>query len=221
MFRRVVTIAAIAFVCAAPSAMAQRAQVTVFGGYTLSDGVTGDAFKAGDGNTYNGIDLKDSMNWGFGVGFYASDNIEIGFRFGQQLSKLTLTGTATHELGDMKVNTYHPYIAFNAGARDAKTRPYFMVGFGATNYPAINYTKVNGQTGTTGGNTQFSTTLGAGVNIFPSPNAGLHLGLQWTPTYIKSDAAGWWCDPYWGCYLATNAQYSNQFAFNGGVTFRF
>jgi len=45
--------------------------------------------------------------------------------------------------------------------------------------------------------------------------------VRWTPTYIKSDAAGWWCDPYWGCYLVGNAQYSNQFDINGGVTFRF
>jgi hypothetical protein len=45
--------------------------------------------------------------------------------------------------------------------------------------------------------------------------------MRWTPTYIKTDAAGWWCDPFWGCYLVGNAQYSNQFTFEGGVTFRF
>ncbi|MET0213234.1 MAG: hypothetical protein ABW292_09540 [Vicinamibacterales bacterium] len=39
--------------------------------------------------------------------------------------------------------------------------------------------------------------------------------------YIKSDAAGWWCDPYWGCYLVGDPQYSNQFGFTGGVTIRF
>jgi hypothetical protein len=32
---------------------------------------------------------------------------------------------------------------------------------------------------------------------------------------------GWWCDPYWGCYLVGNSQYSNQFQFTGGVTVRF
>ena len=62
---------------------------------------------------------------------------------------------------------------------------------------------------------------GAGVKVNASRNVGLKLGLQWTPTYIKSDAAGWWCDPYWGCYVMGDAQYSNQFEFVGGVTFRF
>jgi hypothetical protein len=45
--------------------------------------------------------------------------------------------------------------------------------------------------------------------------------LAWTPTYIKSDAEGWWCDPYWGCYTVGSAQYSNQFQLAGGITLRF
>ena len=47
------------------------------------------------------------------------------------------------------------------------------------------------------------------------------IGLQWTPTYIKSDAVGWWCDPWFGCYLVGDPQYANQFEINGGVVFRF
>ena len=50
---------------------------------------------------------------------------------------------------------------------------------------------------------------------------GIRAGLQWTPTYIKSDSEGWWCDPYWGCYTVADAKYANQFQFNGGVTIRF
>ena len=75
--------------------------------------------------------------------------------------------------------------------------------------------------GETGGETQFSTTWGAGVKLFPAPNFGVRFGMQWTPTYIKSDPGGYWCDPYWGCYMVGDAQYSHQFQFNGGVTFRF
>ena len=47
------------------------------------------------------------------------------------------------------------------------------------------------------------------------------VGVRATPAYIKSDAAGYWCDPYWGCYLVGNAQYANQIELNGGITFRF
>jgi len=38
---------------------------------------------------------------------------------------------------------------------------------------------------------------------------------------LACDSEGWWCDPYWSCYVVGNPQYSNQFQFNGGVTFRF
>jgi hypothetical protein len=39
-------------------------------------------------------------------------------------------------------------------------------------------------------------------------------------TSIKSNAAGWWCDPYWGCYVIEDVQYSSQFQLSSGVTFR-
>jgi len=82
-------------------------------------------------------------------------------------------------------------------------------------------TDANGAARGTASETQFSTTWGAGVKIFPSPNVGVRFGAQWTPTYIKTDAAGYWCDPYWGCYVVGDAQYANQFQFNGGLTIRF
>ena len=41
------------------------------------------------------------------------------------------------------------------------------------------------------------------------------------PTYIKSDAEGYWCDPYWGCYVVGDAQYANQFEFSAGISLRF
>jgi hypothetical protein len=59
------------------------------------------------------------------------------------------------------------------------------------------------------------------VKVYPGKNVGLKLGMRWTPTYIKSDATGWWCDPYWGCYVTGDSQYSNQFEFGGGITLRF
>jgi hypothetical protein len=57
--------------------------------------------------------------------------------------------------------------------------------------------------------------------MFPRPNVGLRFGLQWTPTYIKSDAEGWWCAPYWGCCVVSDPQYSKQWDLSGGIAFRF
>ena len=59
------------------------------------------------------------------------------------------------------------------------------------------------------------------MKMYPGKNVGLLLEGRWTPTYIKSDAEGWWCDPYWGCYVVGNAQYSNQWELSGGITLRF
>jgi opacity protein-like surface antigen len=96
-----------------------------------------------------------------------------------------------------------------------------MLGLGATHYGGVSYRQADGSTADTDGGTQFSTTWGAGVKVNASPNVGVKLGIQWTPTYIKSDATGWWCDPWWGCYVVGDAQYSNQLEFVGGVAVRF
>jgi opacity protein-like surface antigen len=221
MSKRLLVVAVILVLGFAPSAFAQRVEVSGIFGWTLSDGVTGDPVLAGDGNIYDAVDVKDSVSFGFSLGVNATENFEVGFLYGQQLSTAAVEGTRTRDLGDLTVTTYHPYIAFNAGAADSKIRPFILLGLGATNYGAVSFTGANGQARETASETQFSTTWGGGVKIFASPNVGLRIGAQWTPTYIKSDAAGWWCDPYWGCYLVGDAQYSNQFQFNGGVTFRF
>lgn len=223
MRKRVLAAMAVAACITATPALAQdkKVEASVLVGWTFSDGVSGSSILAGDGNVYDRIDPKDSFKWGFDVGVHASENVQVGFLFGQQLSKLTVGGQTTKDIGDMTINTYHGYLAYNFGEHDSHARPYAMVGLGATNFGNVNFTTPGGISGTTGSETQFSTTWGAGVKFFASPNVGARVGVQWTPTYIKSDAAGWWCDPYWGCYVVGNAQYSNQWDFSGGLTFRF
>lgn len=206
---------------AAVSAQSSRVEVSGIFGWTVSDGVDGQGILAGDGNIYDAVDVKDAFSWGFSVGILATENAEVGFLFSQQMSQMRLDGTAIREVGDLTVNSYHPYFAYNFMTEDSKVRPYLLIGLGATNYGAVSFTRANGQTGETGSETQFSTTWGGGVKIFASPNVGVRIGAQWTPTYIKTDSGGWWCDPYWGCYLVGDAKYANQFQFNGGVTFRF
>ena len=222
-YRILVTAAllAVIFAPAAVSAQTSRVEVSGIFGWTTSDGVDGNAVLAGDGNIYDAIDVKDSFSWGFGVGFNATENAEVGFLFNQQMSTLRVQGTATREVGDMNVNSYHPYFAYNFLPEDSAVRPYVLIGLGATNYASVAFTGIGGVARETGGETQFSTTWGAGVKFFASPNVGIRVGAHWTPTYIKTDEGGWWCDPYWGCYLVGDAKYANQFHFNGGIVFRF
>jgi opacity protein-like surface antigen len=223
MSKRIVCLAAFAaVVCAVPAAAQDhRAEVGVVFGWTFSDGVEGDETLAGDGQIYNRVDSTDSFKWALDIGVLVTENAEVGFLFGQQLSTAEISGTTTREVGDLTVSTYHGYFAYNFGDPDAIARPYIMGGLGATNFGSVDYTTVGGASGSTNSGTQFSSTWGAGVKVYPRPNVGVRFGVQWTPTYIKSDAVGWWCDPFWGCYLVGDAQYSNQFDLSGGVTFRF
>jgi hypothetical protein len=223
MLKRVIGIVALASLVGAPSVFAQeaKAEVSVLFGWTFSDGVDGQSVKALDGNIYNRIDPKDSFKWGFQGAGLIGPNYEVGFMFTQQLSTLQVSGTNTKDIGDMTTNNYHGYIGYNFFDADEKVRPYFQFGLGATSFGSVDYVRLNGAAGSTQSSTRFSTTWGGGIKAFPSPHVGIRIGAQWTPTYIKSDATGYWCDPYWGCYLVGNAKYANQLDLTGGLTFRF
>jgi hypothetical protein len=93
-------------------------------------------------------------------------------------------------------------------------------GLGATQFGTVS-AKLGNLQRDIPGNTKFSTTWAAGLKLYPGKAVGIRLEARWTPTYIKSDAEGWWCDPYWGCYFVGDAQYSNQFELGGGITLRF
>lgn len=221
MMKRVLVWTGLLVIASALPALAQaRVEVSGFAGWVFSDGVSGDATLGLDGNIYDRIDPKDSGSFGFSVGVLATPNAEIGFIYGQQMSTLVAGGTNNKEVGDMSVSTYHGYFGYNWGEEDAKVRPFFYGGLGATTFGEVKAV-LAGQNRTIGSETQFSTTWGGGVKIYPAPAVGVRIGLSWTPTYIKSDAGGWWCDPWYGCYLVGNPQYSNQMQFNGGISFRF
>jgi hypothetical protein len=196
-------------------------ELTATYGWTFSDGVGGvTAVRVPGIGTFDKIDPKDSASWGLRLGYLVNDNSEIGFLYNQQSTRLELGGTTTVEIGDQSIHNYHGYYAYNAMDMDSTVRPYFLFGLGATQYGAVSRT-VSGVNRDIGGNTKFSGTAALGLKLFPSPKFGIRLESRWTPTYIKSDAAGYWCDPYWGCYVVGDPQYSNQFEMSGGIIIRF
>jgi Outer membrane protein beta-barrel domain len=206
----------------APFATAQDPRVEIGGsaGWTFSDGVTFDGVLAGNGNIYNSIEPKDAFSYNLNLGFFATPNVEIGFLFSQQRSKLEVGGTTALEIGDQNVDNYHGYIAFNGGDSGARVRPYILVGAGVTRYGGVDFT-FNNQARNIGGQSKFSPTLGVGLKLYSEGAVGLRLGARWTPTYIKTDSEGWWCDPFWGCYVVGDSQDSNQFELSGGLVIRF
>jgi len=202
-------------------------------GYTFSDGVSGSATDR-FGNELTRIDPKDSFSWNLRAAYLLNHNLEFGAFFGMQSSSLVIgartpaaTGFNEFTLGDENIYNYHGYFAYNFGESE-KVQPYVMMGLGATQFGGvtINATKLpapynTAVSRTIDGNTKFSTIWAAGVKYFPGKSTGIRVEGRWVPTYIKSDAAGWWCDPYWGCYTVGNAQYANQFELAGGIAFRF
>jgi outer membrane protein W len=225
---RTAALASAALLFAAAPAMAQASKVEISGnvGWVISDGVTGNSIKApGTGQTYNELDPKDSVGYHFTFGVHASPAIEVGFLYGRQQSKLQAKGSNTLEIGDLNVDNYHVYFAYNFGSQSSVVKPFVSGGVGSTKYGSVNFNlpvvNPNFVEHTIPGQTRFSTTWGAGVKIYPAKVVGFRAEVRWVPTYIKSDAVGWWCDPFWGCYVVGSAQYSNQIDFSGGVTLRF
>jgi hypothetical protein len=219
MIRKTMILMVALLTLAATNASAQ-VEISGTAGWTFSDGVSGDPLTVPGVGVFDRVDPKDAFSWGFRVGFMLNENNEIGFLFNQQSTDLELGGTATAKLAELKLNNYHGYWAYNFGDSDATARPYFLIGLGATQYGSVTASIADIQRDVSG-STEFSGTAALGLKFFPSPKFGLRLETRWTPTYIKSDAAGWWCDPYWGCYVIGDAQYANQFELSGGIILRF
>ena len=219
MFRN--ALLAVAFVAATGAgAQAQDHRVEIAGtaGWTFSDGVSGNAVLVPGVGTFDRLDPKDAFSWGLRLGFFVNEHGQVGGLFNLQSPTREAGGTNTLEIGDQKIYNYHGFIAYHFGDPDSKTRPYFLGGAGATQYSGLTTSIGNRDIG---GDTQFSSTWALGVKMYPGKSVGIMLEGRWTPTYIKSDSEGWWCDPYWGCYVVGNAQYSNQWELSGGITLRF
>ena len=191
----------------APASAQTKAEVSGFFGWTLADGVSGDPVLGGDGNIYDRVDPADSESFGFSLATVFGQHVEVGFLWDRQSTTLEIGGTTTRDMGELDITNMHGYVGYNFGSTDSPVRPYVLGGLGATSYSNVAFTTAGGAALETGGNTQFSTTWGAGVKLFPSAGAfGIRAGVRWTPTFIKSDADGWWCDPYWGCYVVGDTQ---------------
>jgi hypothetical protein len=225
MLKRTIVMASLLSLAAVPVfAQEPKAEVGVTFGWVYSDGVSGDTRIVPGVGSFNRVDPKDSFGWGIDLGFFVGPNAEVGFLYGNQLSKLVLggtAGTADNEAGDMSINSYHATFTYNFGDGKARIRPYLMGGLGATSFGGVDYTRFDGTSATTDSSTKFSSTWGAGVKVYGASKVGGRFGMRWTPAYIKSDAAGYWCDPYWGCYVVGDPQYASQLELNGGITVKF
>jgi len=105
MFKKAL-ISALLVLAVTSAAWAQSPKVEVAGlfGYTLADGVSGDPYKAANGNTYDRVDPVDSMNYGLSVGFFVSPSAQIGFLWRRQPTSIEVSGSTTTKLSDINID---------------------------------------------------------------------------------------------------------------------
>jgi hypothetical protein len=211
----------------AGSAWAQAVEASIDFGYTASEGINASQSRIVLGQTYNSLDIVSGGNLGFTFGVFLNEQFEVEFLYSRQFSSLEISNPAPEKrIAAQDVDNYHGNLVYNWGDHETKVRPYAFFGMGATHYaPGALDASVQPlvPSGTQiQGFSKFSTTWGGGVKVYPNPHIGFKAGMRWTPTYIKTDPGGVWCDPFYPtCWVVGNPDYSNQFEFTGGVIFRF
>jgi hypothetical protein len=216
----------IACTASVTSAFAQQVEASFEGGYTGSNGFTVTQSRQLFGQIYNNLDITSGGSFGLTIGAYVRSNFEVEFLWHRQFSTLQASNPAPAKtLANQDVDNYHANLVYNWGDGNAKVRPFVFGGVGATHYVPGDYDPSIPNSATLsriGSVTKFSSTWGGGVKVYLNPYVGLKTTLRWTPTYIKTDPSGLWCDPFYGtCWVVGNPQYSNQFDVSGGVTVRF
>lgn len=223
--RRALLAASAAMLLAAP-ARAQQFEASFFGGYTASEGIKASSSRVVLGQVYDSLDITSGASFGLTAGAFVGPNWEVEFLWSRQFSTLEISNPApSRKLADQNVDNYHGNLVYNWGEPDAQIRPFAYFGVGATHYSPGDYDSALPGSATLAhiqSETRFSGTLGGGVKVYPNHMIGVKGQVRWTPTYIKSDAGGLWCDPFYPtCWVIGDADYSNQFEFSGGVTLRF
>lgn len=217
-----IAIALVGLLIVASTASAQKVEVSVSGGYTASDGVTSNQ-QPRLGQLYDEALVDSGSAFNFTAGMFVTPQLEVEFLFARQGSKLQAAGSGVADLpiSELTIYNYHGNLVYNWGEMDARVRPFVFGGLGATQYSFGDVIAAQPVNGRIPSETRFSSTWGGGVKFYFSPKVGARAALRWTPTYIKSDPAGVWCDPFYGCFALGDAQYSNQFETSFGITVRF
>lgn len=215
-------VAALATPTAANARDDYRVELSGTMGYTFSEGIriSPTEIEDDDGDligVVRGLDVASGWSYGAGIDLLVTPEFSVGFNWAEQKSRLDaeLQYTGKREITDLTVDNYHGVLTAHWPNPWRAATPFFMFGLGATQY---RFSDIAGQE--VSGDTRFSTTWGFGAKFYGDGPLGLRLMGRWTPTYIKSDSGGFWCNP-WGCWQSVEHDYSNQFELVGSVLARF
>ena len=115
-------------------ASAQRAEASFNIGYSASEGISSDQ-RPLLGQLYDtiAVDSGASVNFTFGVN--VTPNSQVEFLWARQNSRLQADGAGGKlPFSELAVYNYMFNYVYNLGEHDARVRPYFFGGLGATNY---------------------------------------------------------------------------------------
>lgn len=201
-------LAVLAVVSVSAEAYAQRVEVQPFVGVRFGGGFSIDNDQLG--SDILDIDIKSGFAWGGTFGVDLTEMLQAEFMFSRQESGLKIKDG--EDLFDASVSQYHGNVLFHFAPRDARVRPYLLVGLGATNLdpdePGLD------------GATKFSFGVGGGLKLYIQNNVGARVQFRLTPTYVTDDTV-LYCDIFGFCYAVGVADYLYQGEFTGGITFRF
>ena len=154
------------------------------------------------------VNVDGGLTWGGQIGFQSSPGFTFEASYMQQETHLTL---ADVDVLGLKVGQLHGNFLFEKIGYGNTTRPYFLLGLGATFFNPDHGFE---------GESRFSFALGAGVKIDASDKIGLKIQGKYNPTYLDEDWGGTWCDPFYGCYQTADPDYLDQGEFTAGLTYK-
>jgi opacity protein-like surface antigen len=201
------------------SAQEKRIEISATAGYTFSNTIPADEMLFGDGSRIiDEVGPKSGYSWGFQGDYSITDRIAVGALWNRQQSRLRLEFPFYDSIDftDMSVDNYHGVVTYHFADRDRNFRPFVFGGFGATHYKPRTTGDIS-----FADELEFSTTWGGGLKFYPASKVGFKLGVRWTPTHIRTDPSGIWCNPRFGCWVISTWVYSNQVELGVGILLRF
>jgi hypothetical protein len=208
---RTALLTGLSFLVFLPSTFAQNFEVTAHIGYQFNGGLDLST------SLFHRIEADNSSNYGATAGFLFGNLYGVEFQWNR-----TRADTFAQPVGggkDIKVfklnqNQYMGNFVFHFAGQESKLRPFAFVGLGASDL-STNRSGVSGAT-------RFAFAFGGGAKYNISRHLGLRGQAKYSPTYLTTTDAGYWCDPFWGgCWIVGNDHYLHEFDFTGGVTLRF
>jgi opacity protein-like surface antigen len=194
---------------------AQNVEVTGYVGGQINGGVDF-ANTITTLGTFNRLEVQNGVNYGVILGYLLGEHGGVEFQWNRNEAGTNAQRVAgpSVKVFNLTSNQYMGNFLFHFSPKETKFRPFAFVGLGGNN--------LSSDRSNLSSKTKFIWALGAGAKYNMSHHVGLRAQFRYAPTYLTTTSnGGYFCDPFYGCWVAGNSHYLNEFDFTGGITFRF